>query len=537
MANKPKSYAGKDNYLFLSYCHKDSDFVYPFIEKLQDSHNVWYDEGIEYGSRWDEIVPERINNSSLFVIMFSNNSILSEPCIKELIFAVNKKIPFIGVMIDDCVLPDRIFFHFGDSLRVNAFGFQSINEVINDLINRCSDLKMVRKSKEKESAPEQPTTKEKGIEYYGGKKITIEGARTIFNKVSISKKDSNVYSLNSVQLKADNKELYNTDSFVGRGNIGCVFTLEKNPKIVAKVFYKEYLKLNLQNKIELMAKVEKLKTIKNITWPLNVLYDVDNNFAGYTMNCIDRDNSSFFNLYELLKNKSFKENAKKTDILDLLISCLENIKILHDNKIVLVDINLLNFVVKKSDFEHGDFTKVYIQSTDSFQVGQYQSFREPSSSNLPPEYSHANFTTYYRSYSWDYHLAFLLIFQLLLRKSHPYKTVNSTDIDYSILVNEGNFPYTLNEEETKNNVGEQAATLWSHLPYYVKKMFITTAQKGQSHYEPETRYTIKEWLKCLKAYKRDILSNRLKVVDDECNVGYPKKEIDYRLLKFEILDD
>ena len=48
MAAKP--YKGSDNYIFISYAHKDIEEVLSFIERLQaEGFNVWFDEGIDPG--------------------------------------------------------------------------------------------------------------------------------------------------------------------------------------------------------------------------------------------------------------------------------------------------------------------------------------------------------------------------------------------------------------------------------------------------------------------------------------------------------
>ena len=48
-------YNGTENYVFVSYAHKDSDTVLPYIEAMkQNGFRVWYDRGIEAGTEWAE---------------------------------------------------------------------------------------------------------------------------------------------------------------------------------------------------------------------------------------------------------------------------------------------------------------------------------------------------------------------------------------------------------------------------------------------------------------------------------------------------
>ena len=46
------AYQGDEPYVFVSYAHDDAPVVYPEISRLRDQgFNIWYDEGIEPGSR------------------------------------------------------------------------------------------------------------------------------------------------------------------------------------------------------------------------------------------------------------------------------------------------------------------------------------------------------------------------------------------------------------------------------------------------------------------------------------------------------
>ena len=65
-------YEGKENYIFISYAHKDSDKVLPVIKALNDaSFRVWYDAGIEAGSEWPENVAEHLCGSAVTLIFLS----------------------------------------------------------------------------------------------------------------------------------------------------------------------------------------------------------------------------------------------------------------------------------------------------------------------------------------------------------------------------------------------------------------------------------------------------------------------------------
>ena len=83
-----KPYDGKDNYIFMSYSHRDNDAVHAFVEQLQThGYNVWFDEGIDPGTEWDENIADHIENCSYFIAYITDNYIASQNCRDEINFA------------------------------------------------------------------------------------------------------------------------------------------------------------------------------------------------------------------------------------------------------------------------------------------------------------------------------------------------------------------------------------------------------------------------------------------------------------------
>ena len=56
-----KPYEGDKPYIFISYAHADDDAVLPIVSDMhRRGYNIWYDEGIEVGSEWQE---RRLHNT------------------------------------------------------------------------------------------------------------------------------------------------------------------------------------------------------------------------------------------------------------------------------------------------------------------------------------------------------------------------------------------------------------------------------------------------------------------------------------------
>lgn len=96
-----RPYEGADNYIFVSYCHQDKKEVYPIIERLaRDGYRVWYDEGINPGADWPEVIADHLSRCALCIAFLSNNALNSHNCRREINFTLLKRKPLISVAIE-----------------------------------------------------------------------------------------------------------------------------------------------------------------------------------------------------------------------------------------------------------------------------------------------------------------------------------------------------------------------------------------------------------------------------------------------------
>lgn len=79
------AYEGSENYIFVSYAHKDSSRVIPVIEALDRlGFRIWYDSGIEVGSEWPEYIENHLLGSSLVLIFMTPSCVNSPNCRNEI---------------------------------------------------------------------------------------------------------------------------------------------------------------------------------------------------------------------------------------------------------------------------------------------------------------------------------------------------------------------------------------------------------------------------------------------------------------------
>ena len=100
-----RCYEGKENYIFISYAHKDSEQVMPIVEALHDaSFRVWYDAGIEAGSEWPENVAQHLCDSKVVLVFLSKNALDSQNCIREIHFAISERKDILVVYLEELKL-------------------------------------------------------------------------------------------------------------------------------------------------------------------------------------------------------------------------------------------------------------------------------------------------------------------------------------------------------------------------------------------------------------------------------------------------
>ena len=129
-----KPYEGNEKYIFLSYCHKDRAEVFPVIEQLaKDGYRVWYDEGIDPGSEWPEIIAKHLNGSAICLAFITTNSINSHNCRREINFALLKKKYFISIILEPVELPLGMEMQLSSSQSIFKYTLSSNNEFFSKL--------------------------------------------------------------------------------------------------------------------------------------------------------------------------------------------------------------------------------------------------------------------------------------------------------------------------------------------------------------------------------------------------------------------
>lgn len=451
--------------------------------------------------------------TGLFSCLFSEESTRTEAKIinsQEFSYVIDKsylfesdKIEFIVEKNSNIIRSEKLDYYFEDeqlwTIRPSSNGL--ICSLDKDTVITKDKPKDIPVEKEVEEVP-----KNEIHPYYGGKKVSLPTDVKI--TVDPLTEGSIVYTGRKAKLVL-RKEL-------GRGGEGTVYSTD-DPSIVVKILNNSSaissLTRNKKSKIEFMAS----HPINNslIIWPKDAVYNSNNTFVGFTM-----PSAVGKTTYSIISNSKFGPELgiftmTKVQLVQMIISILENFVYLHKRNIIVGDIKMENLMIK-----NGDTSKVYFVDCDSYQIDRF-----PATATSPgytaPELT-GDVMAYYRTFGHENYAIFALLIKLLLKGVNPYACAADPQAGNELArAKQGNFPYTLSEQQTNMNITQPLAKLaWSHLPGYVKKAFVNVGHRTGKNFAPDKRLTSEEWLKIFKAYLRDLQNGRLKK-DPEYNVALP----------------
>lgn len=211
-------YEGNEKYIFISYCHKDKDLVYPVIEHMaKDGYRIWYDEGINPGSDWPEVIAEHLDRCSICVSFLTENSVNSHNCRREINFALLKKKIFISVFLDKLTLSVGMEMQLSTTQSIFKYKYDKFDDFIlkicsGENIDQCKGEPMLDIVISDEDTSEINNT-------YNLEDKTDE-KKTIVNRLKLLRTNCN----ETIIIDKDNYK-------IGRKKELCNYTIEDNKTI------------------------------------------------------------------------------------------------------------------------------------------------------------------------------------------------------------------------------------------------------------------------------------------------------------------
>ncbi len=112
--------------IFISYSHRDSDRVHPLINRLiSEGYEVWYDEGIDPGTEWDENIAMHLKQCSGIIAFISENYVESENCRDELNYARDLGKERLLVYLEGVELPAGMAMRLNRIQAIHKYKYKS----------------------------------------------------------------------------------------------------------------------------------------------------------------------------------------------------------------------------------------------------------------------------------------------------------------------------------------------------------------------------------------------------------------------------
>lgn len=285
---------------------------------------------------------------------------------------------------------------------------------------------------------------------------------------------------------------------LGRGGEGTIY--RTNTPYVAKIYKEECCTEYRFEKINKMINAK--LNYEGICFPVAVLYNRFGQPVGYLMPEAKGYSiqSSIFRKYLFMKKLP---GWKKEDLVQCAITILFKIKYLHDNNILIGDINPTNFLVVSP-------TEVYLVDTDSFQIDDlpcpvgFPLFTAPEIHMKHKQGVFNDYSELLRTKENEYFAVATLVFMLMMPGKPPYTQQGGEDIVDNIL--EMHFPYAVGERRGENVPDGTWRFIWSHLTRRMKENFLKVFDKAEknSDFNISERLTVDQWKNELLEYNRII---------------------------------
>ncbi len=288
-------------------------------------------------------------------------------------------------------------------------------------------------------------------------------------------------------IEAENFGKVRLHRIIGEGGEGKIFLTDTGH--ACKVYFEERLTENRLQKLLLMS--TKKVHIPGVCWPLAIAKNQFGEFVGYIMPLADGKPMQKCMFVKPLLEKYFS-HWTRMNLVVLAISWLEKVIALHRHRILIGDVNPLNFLIK-SDRE------IYFVDTDSYQV---EDFPCPvgMANFTAPEIQKRDFTSFLRTPEQEYFAIATLLFMILLPGKPPYSHQGGGDPRTNI--QKGQFSYPLGKISDKKTPDGPWRYIWSHMPYKMKEAFYNC-------FVDQKRISPEKWLDLLNNYRTALEKNHL----------------------------
>ena len=291
---------------------------------------------------------------------------------------------------------------------------------------------------------------------------------------------------------------------IAAGGEGTIY--ETDTPYVAKIYHNG--KLTERSREKLRKLLDKQLKCEGICFPVAGLYNRNKEFVGYLMPKAKGKELQRSIFIKPLFLQCFP-GWKKKDLVALCITILNKIQYLHDQNIIMGDINAGNILVVSTD-------EVYFVDTDSYQI---EDLPCPVGTDTftAPEIVGKDCKSFLRTMGNEYFAIATLLFMMMLPGKSPYAQKGGADPVANII--HMDFSYPFEERSNKKTPAGPWGYCWSHLPYKLKEAFYKTFQKGEAFSTESTRLPTSEWIILFNQYYYELTDPKGNMLKNDAMSG------------------
>lgn len=387
--------------------------------------------------------------------------------------------------------------------------------------------------------------KQKGLEFKAAQQQSAPQSQP--NKKSINKQTTIIKETKellpySVQLepgsilKDEEGNIYILGEMIGEGGEGCAY--EINSDLVAKIYHQESLTKNRYEKLKLM--ISNNPKIKNLCYPEKLLFNSNNEFAGYLMPRVPNNYLTLGqsvmklgngDLDELVKKNIRLSGLEKWDRCSLTRLCANIAKTfsdMHAHGILMGDINQNNILVNCKNSSGDDFR---IIDCDSFQIGPYPCPVGTDEFTSPKIYIRENtdrpqYGTFLRKVEDDEYALASLLFRIIMFGQQPYASKGNNEMPEAQARRSYNFSFRFEDEAGQTAPEGCYSMIWNNMPYNVRRLFVSVFKDGKNVTAKTWEFEINKYADQIKEgkYTNELIPNRFhdptgyKTIDITCDL-------------------
>ena len=310
---------------------------------------------------------------------------------------------------------------------------------------------------------------------------TVDAVAASLSPKSPKKSDISYFSL----LDQDRKPVFLLENTkIGSGGEAQVFKYRKN--LAAKI-YRSY---DEDREAKLKILLEK-QLDEAFCMPQRLLYDKKGRIVGYLMPFI-KGNILGESIFQPMEFKQVYPRWTRIELTQLALTCLKAIDNLHQNGILIGDLNASNIIVKSP-------TDVSFIDVDSYQIDKYMCKVGTCSAFTSPRLQGMDFQKVPRLFEDDYFATTTLLFMIFLLGKPPYRN-EGNNLSENIKLKNFTFPFEEEEQAFVEAPAGMWENIWNALPYELRRTFYQTFKFG--NVIPPS-----EWIILLKRYLQDLVNN------------------------------